>query len=57
MAGAFIDETTAKVADARKKIKHQEGLVDAFNGDATAAGYAAAIARAYKFEARMVVAR
>ena len=40
---AFIDETTAEVTDARNKFNHQEDLVDAFQGDATAVGYAAAI--------------
>jgi len=54
---AFIDETTAEVAEARNKFSHQEDLVDAFNGDATAVGYVAAIARADKFKARLVAAR
>jgi hypothetical protein len=54
---AFIDETTAEVAEAMNKISHQEDLVDAFNGDDTAVGYAAVIVRADKFEARLVVAR
>ena len=54
---AFIDETTTEVADARNNFSQQEDLVDAFNGDATAAGYAAAIAKAYKFEARLVAPR
>ncbi len=54
---AFIDETTAEVADAKNKFSHQEDLVDAFNGDATAVGYAAAMARADKLEARLVAAR
>jgi hypothetical protein len=53
----FILETTAEFADARNKFQHQEDLVDAFNGDATAPGYAAALVRADKFEARLVVAR
>ena len=54
---AFIDETTAEVADYRNKFSHQEDLVDAFQGDATAVDYAAAMARANKFEARLVAAR
>jgi hypothetical protein len=54
---AFIDETIAKVAEARKKFSHKENLVDAFNGDATAVRFVAAICRADKLEARMVVAR
>ena len=54
---AFIDETTVEVAEARNKLSHQEDLVDAFNGDATAMGYATAIAKTDKFEARLVVAR
>ena len=29
---AFIDETTAEVADARDKFKHQEDLVEAYGG-------------------------
>jgi len=53
----FIDETTVDFADARNKFSHQEDLVDAFNGDATAAGYAAAIVRANKFEAQLVAVR
>jgi hypothetical protein len=54
---AFIDETTAEVTDARNKFNHQEDLLDAFNDDAAAAGYAAGIAKADKFEARLVAAR
>ena len=54
---AFIDETIAEVADARNTFRHQEDLVNAFNGDATATSYAATIARANKFEARLVAAR
>ena len=54
---AFIDEATAEFADAMNKFSHQEDLVDAFNGNATALGYAAAIARADKLKARMVVVR
>ena len=54
---AFIDETIAEVAGAKNKFSHQEDLVDAFNGNATAVGYAAAVARANKFEARLVAAR
>ena len=45
---AFIDETIADVAESRNKLNHQEDLVDALNGDATALGYAATIARADK---------
>jgi hypothetical protein len=56
-SSAFIDETTAKVAEARNKFEHHGDLVDAFNGDPTATGYAAAIARADKFEARLIAAR
>ena len=54
---AVIDETIAEVAEARNKFEHHEDLVDAFNGDATATGYAVAIARADKFEARLIAAR
>ena len=54
---AFIGETNAKVAEARNKFEHQEDLVDAFNGDVTAAGYAAAIAKAGKLEAMLIAAR
>ena len=54
---AFIDETNAEVADAKNKFSYQEDLIDALNGDATAAGYTTAIARANKFEARLVAAR
>jgi hypothetical protein len=54
---AFIDETTAEVTDAKNKSSHQDDLVDAFNGDTMAEGYAAAIARADKFEARLVAAK
>jgi hypothetical protein len=54
---AFIDKTTTEIAKARNKFSHQEDLVDAFNGDDTAAGYAAAIAIAGKFEARLVTDR
>jgi hypothetical protein len=54
---AFIDETIAEVADARNKFSHREDLVDAFQGDAAAVGYAVAMARADKFKARLVAAR
>ncbi len=54
---AFIEETTAEVAEARSKFSHQEDLVDAFNGNNTATGHAAAFAIADKFEARLVCAR
>ncbi len=54
---AFVDETTAEVADVRDEFKHQEDLVEAYGGDATAVGFAAAVARADKLEARLVAAR
>jgi len=54
---AFIDKTTAEVAEARNKFNHKEDLVDAFNGNASAVGYAAAIAIADKFEARLIDVR
>ncbi len=54
---AFIDETTAEVAEARNKFNYQEDLVEAFNGDGTSMGYVAAMARADKFEARLAAAR
>ena len=54
---AIIDETTAEVAEAKNKINHQNDLVDAFNDDATAAGHATVIVKAYKFESRLVTAR
>ena len=54
---ASIDETSAEVAEASNKFSHQEDLVDAFNDNAVAVGYAAAIVIADKFEARMVAAR
>ncbi len=53
----FIDETTTEVAEARNKFKHQEELVDAYNGDANATSYAPAEARVEKFEARLITAR
>jgi len=49
---AFIDETTAEAVEAKNKFTYQEDLVNAFNGDATAVGYTAAVVRADKFEAR-----
>ena len=54
---AFIDETTAEVADARDKFKHQEDLCEAYGGDSTAVGFAAAGLRADKLEARLIAAR
>ena len=54
---AFIDETIAEVAKAKNKFSHQEDLVDVFNGDANAVGYAAAIAITDMFEARLVAAK
>jgi hypothetical protein len=57
LAGAFIDETTVEVADAWNKFSHQEDLINTFNGDATAVGYAAAMARANKFKSWLAIAR
>ncbi len=54
---AFVDQTTAEVAILKNKFDQQEELVDAFNGDATAAGFVAAQAKADKFEARLIAAK
>ncbi len=54
---AFIHETIAEVAKAWNKFSHQDVLVEAFNGDDTATGYAASIATADKFEALLVAPR
>ena len=54
---AFVDQTTSEVATLQNKIDQQEELVEAFNGDATAAGFVAANAKADKIEARLVAAK
>jgi hypothetical protein len=53
----FVDQTTAEVAFLQNKLDHQEELVDAFNGDATAAGFVAAQTKADKIEARLIAAK
>ena len=48
---AFVDQTTAEVASLQNKLDHREELVDAFNGDATVAGFVAANTKADTIEA------
>ena len=38
----FVYQTTAEVASFKNKLDHQEELVGAFDGDATATGFVAA---------------
>ena len=54
---AFVDQTTAEVASLQNKLDHQEEMVDAFDGDATAAGFVAASNKADKIEARLIAAK
>ena len=54
---AFVDQTTAEVASLQNKFDHQKDLVDAFNGNATTAGFAAAQTKANKIEARLIAAK
>jgi hypothetical protein len=54
---AFVDQTTAEVASLLNKFDHQEELVDAFNGDATAAGFVAANTKAGKIEVWLITAK
>ncbi len=54
---AFVDHTTTEVASLQNKFDHRHELVDAFNGDATAAGFIAADTKAEKIEAQLIAAR
>jgi hypothetical protein len=54
---AFVDQTTAEVASLQDKFDHQEELVDAFNGYATAVDFVAANVKADKIEARLIAAK
>ncbi len=45
------------MASLKNKFDHLEELVDAFNGDATAAGFVAANNKADKIEARLIAAK
>ena len=54
---AFVDHTTVEVASLQNKFDHLEELVDAFNGDITAAGFVAANTKADKIEARLIAAK
>ena len=54
---AFVDQTTAEVASLQDKFDHQNELVDAFNGDATAVGFVAANVKADKIDARLIATK
>jgi hypothetical protein len=45
------------VASLQNKFDHQEELVEAFNGDATAAGFVAVNTKADKIEAPLIAAK
>ena len=47
---AFVDQTTAEDASLQKKFDQQEELVEAFNGDATAAGFVVSQTKADKIK-------
>ena len=54
---AFNDYTTTELASLQNMFDHQEELVDAFNGDATAVVFVATITKADKIEARLIAAK
>jgi hypothetical protein len=54
---AFVDQTTTEFVSLEDKFDHREELVDAFNDDATAAGFVAAQTKADKIEARLIAAK
>ena len=52
-----VDQTTTEVVNARSKFERRGELVDAFNGDAIAAGFVAAEAKADKLKGRLITAQ
>jgi len=54
---AFVDQTTAEGASLQNKVDHREELVDAFNGDATSAGFVVTNTKADKIEVRLIAAK
>jgi hypothetical protein len=53
----FVDQMTVQVATCHNIFDHQEELVDALDGDASASCFAVAQARADKLEDRFVAAK
>ena len=54
---SFVDQTTIEVVTAQNRFDQQDELLEAFGGDETAIGFAAATAKADKLEARLVAAK